>query len=351
MELDARSALAEALIADHALAVAVTETFFARHPEWDARFGPQGRRRCTEDARLHLSFLAGAVQAGSPALFAEYTRWCGEMLAARSIDRAHLDEHLALVEVHLRLDPVPRAFVIEFLRSGREALATPRPSGAELTDERAPLRLAYLAAAIEGKRGAAWDVVSDARRRGLSLGEVYREIFLWSQRRLGELWASATITVAAEHMASSVTQSVIGRLYPDIPGDRPAGRALIAGAEGELHVLPAQLAADLLEIDGWDVCFVGTNVPETSVLSAIAAEKPDVLGLSVTVPFNVPRTVSLVKAVRARFPALPIVLGGRAVRGAEALAAELGVAVDPTGDLAPFRALRRDARGASGAKP
>ncbi len=341
MDLPARTLLAEALLADHTIAASITEIFFSRHPEWDARFGPQGRSRCTEDARLHLAFLAGAVQAGRPELFAEYARWCAGMLAARKIDVAHLVEHFTLVEEQLSFEPEPRDFVAGFLRAAREALALPLPLAEEATDARTPLRLAYLGAALAGKRGAAWDATSEARQQGLSVADVYREILLWTQRRLGELWASAGITVAAEHMASSVTQSVIARLYAEIPGERSAGRALIAGVEGELHLLPAQLAADLLEINGWDVCFVGTNVPDAAVLAAIEAEKPDVLGLSVTMSFNLPRTVGLVKAVRARFPKLPVVIGGRAVRGTEGLAGELGVDVDSAGDLAAFKAYRR----------
>jgi hypothetical protein len=90
MELALRTKLADTLLADDSLAARVTEAFFSRHPEWEARFGPRGRRRCTEDAKHHLSFLAGAVQAGSAGIFAEYAVWCGAMLAARGIDSAHL---------------------------------------------------------------------------------------------------------------------------------------------------------------------------------------------------------------------------------------------------------------------
>jgi methanogenic corrinoid protein MtbC1 len=171
---------------------------------------------------------------------------------------------------------------------------------------------------------------------------IYRDVLLWTQRRLGELWAAATISVAQEHMASAVTQSTIARLYAEIPGDRTAGRALIAGVEGELHVLPAQLASDLLELEGWDVAFVGTHVPQASVITAIEAEHPDVLGLSTTMGFNLPRTVALATAVRRRFATLPIVLGGRAMRGTAKLGEELAVVIDEAGDGSALRAYRRE---------
>ncbi|MEO7330758.1 MAG: hypothetical protein ABI193_19435, partial [Minicystis sp.] len=132
MDLAARSRLAESLLGDNAVAAVVTEAFFARHPEWDARFGPAGRRRCTEDARLHLSFLAGAVQVGNLALFAEYMTWCAAMLGARKIDGAHLAEHLDLLEEQLALrgtqdarpalDPAARALISAVLCEGHAAL-------------------------------------------------------------------------------------------------------------------------------------------------------------------------------------------------------------------------------------
>ena len=336
MDLASRSAVSQSLLADETLAARITEAFFSRHPEWEARFGAAGRRRCTEDARFHLSFLAGAVQAGSPAIFAEYATWCADMLAVRKIDRAHLLEHFDLLEEHLDLGDAGRALVGETIAAARLALSRGSAFVIERTDERTPLRLAYLSGALAGRRGEAWEATREAIRQGLSVADVYRDLVLWAQRHLGELWVGAAITVAQEHMASAVTQSVIARLYAEIPGDRPAGRALVAGVEGELHALPAQLASDLLELDGWDVAFVGTHVPLQSVLAAIEAEKPDVLGLSTTMGFNLPKLVALVAAVRAKFATLPIVVGGRAMRGALALSTELSLAVDG-GDGAAFR--------------
>ena len=341
MHLGARTRLAEALVMDEPLVAGVTASFFSRHPEWHARFGELGQRKCSEDARFHLSFLAGAVQAGCADLFTDYARWCGEMLAARKIDRAHLLEHFDLVQEQLSLDREARAYVEAILQAAREALSDGSTSRPSVSDEHAPLRMAYLAAALGGRRAEAWEAIQAAKTAGLSLLDVYTQLLLWSQRRLGELWTLTNITVAQEHMASAVTQSMLARLYPEIVGPRPAGRVLMAGVENELHVLPAQLAADLLELAGWDVAFLGTNVPEQSVLSAIEQHCPDVLGLSVTMGFNLPRTVRLAQLVRAKFPSLPIILGGHAVEHAHDLARELGVDVGP---LTAFARYRLDTR-------
>ncbi|GAC1551878.1 MAG: hypothetical protein NVS3B10_14230 [Polyangiales bacterium] len=56
--------------------------------------------------------------------------------------------------------------------------------------------------------------------------------------------------------------------------------------------------------------------------------------------FNLPKLVALVAAVRSKFAALPIVVGGRALQGAIELATELSVHVDG-GDGAAFRVYAR----------
>ena len=340
-DLATRGALVASLLADGGLAPRVTDAFLARRPAWKARYGAAGKARCIEDGRFHVSFLAGAVQANNPDLFAEYVVWCAEMLDARGMERAHLLEYLLVLEEHLPSADDGSGLVWRTLAAARLALAAFVP--AERPDESTPLRLAYLTAALAGRRGDAWEATRVATRAGVSLPDIYRQLVLWTQRRLGELWATGKISVAQEHMASAVTQSILSRLYAEIPGERPAGRALLAGVEGELHVLPAQLAADFLELDGWDVAFVGTHVPDSGVLAALETERPDVLGLSTTMAFNVPKTVALVLAVRRRFATLPIVLGGRACSGTVDLAKELGVEIDVGGDGAAFRQFARAA--------
>lgn len=199
-----------------------------------------------------------------------------------------------------------------------------------------PPQHAYLRASLAGDRCAAWNTTRDAIAAGWPLEAIYRDLLRWSQRRVGELWARAEITVADEHLASAVTQSIAARMYPQITVARTAGRALVAGVEGELHTLPAQLAADLLELSGWDVVFLGTHVPEDALLAAIDTHRPDVVGLSATMTGSLTRTSAVVTAVRRRSPELPIIVGGRALQLAPTLAEDLGVELDLDGELTAF---------------
>jgi MerR family transcriptional regulator, light-induced transcriptional regulator len=84
------------------------------------------------------------------------------------------------------------------------------------------------------------------------------------------------------------------------------------------------MGADFLEMAGFEVLFLGANVPtETIVREASAA---DLLGLSVSMPFHAPALEATVRAVRrARGEGYPIVVGGNLVSWAPELVERLKI--------------------------
>jgi MerR family transcriptional regulator, light-induced transcriptional regulator len=70
------------------------------------------------------------------------------------------------------------------------------------------------------------------------------------------------------------------------------------------------MVADVLEANGWNVRFLGTNMPHAGVLQA------DVVGISATMLFNLPKVRLLVNEVRGKFANRPsrILIGGGAFR-------------------------------------
>ena len=109
---------------------------------------------------------------------------------------------------------------------------------------------------------------------------------------------------------------------------------MLTGVAGEMHQVGANMVADILESQGFDVRFLGTNMPNSGILQEIARHQADTLGISATMLFNIPAVIRLVEDVRARFgSASPrIVLGGAAFRNLPSLSTELG-AVGIANDL------------------
>jgi methanogenic corrinoid protein MtbC1 len=161
----------------------------------------------------------------------------------------------------------------------------------------------------------------------MGVRDVYVDVLQESLYEVGRLWETNRVSVSVEHLATAITQLVLARLYESLP--RPPanrGRFLLTGVEGELHQVGGHMVADALESDGWDVKFLGANVPAADVLTAISGFRPEVLGVSCTLLQNLPRVSFLIGAVRRTFPesAPRIVVGGGAFRSAPEKAAELG---------------------------
>lgn len=347
MSLQQRVALADHLRQlRQSVAEAVTSEFLRRHPDWVERYGDRARVHGIADASFHQDFLAGAIEADSEAAFESYARWTAGMLSARGIAPTFVVENLQQIADALapHLADADRAVVRAMIDAGcRAAEAAPaREPSAVATSS---LREVYTQALLQGARRPALTVVLDALDRGWDVADLYVDVLQPSLYEIGRLWESNRITVAQEHIATAITQHVLAHVYERLP--RPPhlrGRAVVTGVAGELHQVGANIVADALDADGWDVRFLGTNMPHAGILTVIDEHRPDVVGISATMLFNVPSVRQLVADVRRRRDSHPvrIALGGAAFRAAGHLATELGadgMASDVRQALALFRSL------------
>ncbi|MEO8597268.1 MAG: cobalamin-dependent protein, partial [Candidatus Solibacter sp.] len=170
--------------------------------------------------------------------------------------------------------------------------------------------------------------------------DLYVDLFQATQYEVGHLWQENRITVAEEHMATAITQYVMAQVYSRFEErDSVRGRVVITGIEGELHQVGANMVADVIDARGWDVRFLGTNLPHAGVLQAIEDHRADTVGISATTLLSIPKAVRLVEGIRHKFQsACPrIILGGRAFFSTPTLAQELkadGPAMDLRSALA-----------------
>jgi methanogenic corrinoid protein MtbC1 len=336
-----RGALAERVRALRLPAAeAATGAFLQSHPDWLARYGDLARLRGVEDALFHVDFLAGALQAGSTSPFEAYARWAARVLQARGIAPSFLAENLGQVEDALaaRLAPAELVPVKACLAAGRAALGAPEEVASAPESPLALTRSVFLQALRGGHRRAAANAVLEALREGHATEEVYVDVLQSALVEIGALWESNRISVAEEHMATAIAQFVLGEVYPRLPTSAERrGRAVVTGVRGELHQVGAHMVADLLDTRGWDVRFLGTDAPHEAILRTVEAHRADLVGISATMLFNVPKVAALVADLRKRAP-VRVILGGGAFRfapglyreiGADAFAADLRELLDP----------------------
>jgi methanogenic corrinoid protein MtbC1 len=145
---------------------------------------------------------------------------------------------------------------------------------------------------------------------------------------IGRMWENAEISVAQEHLASAV----VARVLAATGGSRiftgyRKGRALVTTVQNEFHEIGAWMISDILEQDGWQVRYLGSNTPREDLLRMLDDYLPDLLAVSVTMAFNLDNLNSLLAEIRSNplHGDMPVMIGGRVFLDSPELVADMNV--------------------------
>jgi len=201
----------------------------------------------------------------------------------------------------------------------------------------------YLEAQLAGdRREAVRLVLEDGIRDGHSVRTLQASVVQAAQREIGRLWQQNRISIAQEHMATAISHVVMSRLFEEArPEPRLGRKVVVACVAGEYHEFPARLVADFLDLGGFDVRYLGANVPLEDLVAMLHEEGADLLALSVTMSFNAPALREAVIRLRAEFPGLPLLVGGHALDWEPDLAESCAVETCGAGADSVIEAARR----------
>ena len=294
----------------------VTDTFLSRHPDWIERYGDRATTRGVEDARHHIDFLQAAVELDDPADFRDYALWCRDLLDSRGISVGLLVENLEAIRDELAglLSPSAAEAMSRAMSAGLGALAAGEVSTRAEGDPLSPACRLYLAAAVSGRREDALRIVQEAVRGGESPVDVYIDIFQSALHEVGRRWQTTGLTIAEEHMATATTQFILSVIHEEHPrtGGR-GGTAVVTGVVNEQHVVGASIVANVLDAEGWDVRFMGSNLPHDAIVSAIGQNRASLVAISVTMSAGVADARDLIADIRRSSANPPrIIVGGAA---------------------------------------
>jgi MerR family transcriptional regulator, light-induced transcriptional regulator len=196
----------------------------------------------------------------------------------------------------------------------------------------------FLAAILKGDLAEALSVAQEARSRGLPF--VYEELIARSLVEVGRLWQAGRISVADEHVATAIAQSVIASFYPTFPWAAAGPKGIVGCVEGERHELGARMAADLLVHDGWNVMYVGADVPLASLVELVVRTRPVFVGLSFAMAERLPHARDAIARLRREAPDARLLLGGRGVTVDPASAQALGAEVVARSAISAMEVIR-----------
>jgi MerR family transcriptional regulator, light-induced transcriptional regulator len=171
----------------------------------------------------------------------------------------------------------------------------------------------FTAALRSGDEDAAQQVVAAAQAAGTDATSIYLQIFAPSMMTIGELWEKNELSVAEEHLATEITERLIGQLSPSFNPQHAAeerGRVVMGCVAGERHVLGLRMLADLFRQQGWRVLYLGADVPSQDWVRLVTRFNADLVAISAGAERHETQLRELIGALRRARPELEVLIGG-----------------------------------------
>lgn len=187
---------------------------------------------------------------------------------------------------------------------------------------------------------------------GRGVRALYEDLIQRALYDVGMLWESGRASVADEHLATAISESLLNLSYPYL-FDRPSTgcSALVTCAANEHHQIGARMVADIFELHGWRSYFLGANTPQGDILALMASRRPQVVSLSLTVHCHLERLLEIANAIRGLYPEMPIIVGGQGLGDTGRARVEAIPGVHVIGSLAELEAWIEGSAASPGTSP
>ena len=219
------------------------------------------------------------------------------------------------IRVRTREKPVTREASHPFEANSAVPSDTAEPNGV-LTHDTSSDRLAELRARdVERllfallRQDELWhDTLDDLVRRWGSRSAIRDHILVPTAHLLGEKWCDDTasivdVTIGLERLTRALD------LLPNAAFDGRGAKALLVPTPGETHRFGLDILAESLREDGW-ACTVMPSGDVGRTTRMLHRLKPDVVGISLSVPRMANGAITLIRAIHASVPDCVIVVGG-----------------------------------------
>ncbi|WP_059170349.1 HD domain-containing phosphohydrolase [Bacillus sp. FJAT-27445] len=174
----------------------------------------------------------------------------------------------------------------------------------------------YIEALLHGKKRLAYDLFHELTEH-MKIEEMYHNVIGRSMKNIGSLWEEGRISFSQEQKATSITIELLEWLSFKTPSseNHHLGTIILAIPCSEQHTLPLEMVAGVLKLHGMNVVKLSLPTTVSELCSFIDGHDPICISFSATMAENIPHLARTCKRLKARYPDLPIIVGGRAVQG------------------------------------
>jgi DNA-binding transcriptional MerR regulator/methylmalonyl-CoA mutase cobalamin-binding subunit len=229
----------------------------------------------------------------------------------------------------------------ELVQADRQSVTTTPPPSHQKTVSPVvdAVAVRYLAACTEAVRETAPLTLEATLQRAaldLSVPVLLDQVLTPLLRNVGDDWQEGRIRVGQEHIASAQIRLFLGNLLAAY-NTNPSGPVFLAATlAGHLHELGALMVSITAATDGWNVIYVGGNLPALEIAALASRLNARMVGISVVYPADDPRFSTELGLLKRHLPGeVPLVVGGSAAPAYRRIIEQAGgVCVD---SLAEFR--------------
>jgi methanogenic corrinoid protein MtbC1 len=283
----------------------------------------------------HARFMGAVFSLNLPSLLTRVVPWAYRVYTTRGVSYEYFRAELTaweravserLDEAHARSIRTVYEWILDHHEEMKELSAEMTswfPPELDWSEDRETLLTNLLA----GEYGKIRDGLGEVASNSKSLSELYLDDITPVMYRLGNLWATGEVSVSEEHMVTALVSRAMTAAYDEFALFEPTkGQIVVGCSTDEFHELGARVVADLLELDGWDVAFLGANCPAADFHHMVAEIQPEIVALSATIPHHLLRIRDMLGRLRgdSRLSGTRTMVGGMAFSAAPEAAEGVG---------------------------
>lgn len=117
-------------------------------------------------------------------------------------------------------------------------------------------------------------------------------------QEIGEQWSAGTLRIAHEHLAAAVVRTLLGSISQGSDVSAAMPNLVVATPRGQLHEIGALIAGTTAASHGWQVTYLGPNLPAEEIIGCAVQNGAKAIGLSIVYPTDDPLMANELRKIR-----------------------------------------------------